>query len=144
MCTMNQIKASVKISEPFLNCVTDLDLTVSDSMSLEIFVEFEHFVLCVFSFICFLEKSIFKDLHHYRVLCLFEVSVFMFALLLREVSQYIYEKPRYQMFLHAGKPDLLNKRGLYFCFFSQWGHPRCLADMTQGFNFQAALGCSQA
>lgn len=98
MCTMNQIKASVKISEPFLNCVTDLDLTVSDSMSLEIFVEFEHFVLCVFSFICFLEKSIFKDLHHYRVLCLFEVSVFMFALLLREVSQYIYEKPRYQMF----------------------------------------------
>lgn len=59
MCTMNQIKASVKISEPSLNCVTDLDLTdldltVSDSMSLEIFVEFEHFVLCVFSFICFL------------------------------------------------------------------------------------------
>lgn len=98
MCTMNQIKASVKISEPFLNCVTDLDLTVSDSMSLEIFVEFEHFVLCVFSFICFPEKSIFKDLHHHRVLCLFEVSVFMFALLLREVSQYIYEKPRYQMF----------------------------------------------
>lgn len=54
MCTMNQIKASVKISEPSLNCVIDLDLTVSDSMSLEIFVEFEHFVLCVFSFICFL------------------------------------------------------------------------------------------